>query len=220
MQNLPPSNRHLYSFPYPSFLISHLRPPPASRLLQNRGNLLAPTAAARSPTGTDTDSKTINLASADVGAHADITAPSATVSTSDPTAVTWDFVDNGGCNTSDPASCLDFIWVFAIVNEPGLPEDEVYAEKIMTPTTTGTTIPGGTFQANTGYLIDVETRRGAIVTVATDKGHSVTVYRGTADINETFVTGGPSAVPMLGTGLMPLLLLLGATGYAAIRRRR
>jgi hypothetical protein len=170
-----------------------------------------------------TDSKLVSLSSADVGAYSDITAPTSggTVSTNSPTTVSWDLVDIGGCNTGDPATCLDFIWVFVTVDELGLPDDEVYAELIMNPATTGTSIPGGTFQANTGYLVDVENRRGAIVNETTDTlEKNVTVYRGTADINLTSVTGAGEAVPMLGAGRIPLLLLTGAIGYWATLRRR
>lgn len=179
------------------------------------------TITATNVAGDATDSKLVTLSSADVAAYADITAPApaGTVSTSAPTTVSWDFVDVGGCNVGVPSTCLDFMWVFATKDEEGGGEGDAYLELILDPDTTETSIPGGTFLPNTDYLIDVETRRGAVVTETTDTlGKDVEVYRGTADINKIFVTGGAAPVPIHGTGL--LQLLLGATGIAAACRQR
>ncbi len=153
-----------------------------------------------------TDTKQVDLVFADPSAYSGITAPThgGNVSTSDPTTVTWSFVDKGGCNTGAPETCLDFIVVFAIVDEEGLPDDDVFYELILDPTATGTSIPGGTFESDIGYTIDVENRRGGIVDETSDTLEvNVKVFKGTADINVISVT----AVPEPGSGVAQLTAL-------------
>jgi hypothetical protein len=170
---------------------------------------------------TSTDTKGVTLSSADPSAYAGITDPAAggSVSANDPTAVDWTLVDQGGCDTGLPGTCLDFFVVFATVDELGMPGDEVYYERIQKPAIVGTTIPGGTFQAGVGYLVDVETRRGSITDETSDTlGLDVTVFKGAADIHATSVTGAATAIPALPTPA--LAVLPGVLLTLGVRRAR
>ena len=170
--------------------------------------------------GDVTDSKQVDLLEADVGAYSDIRQPLAGgfVSLTSPTTIGWDLVDIGGCDTNTPATCLDFYWIYAVLDDPGFPEDEVYVEYIGDPATTSTSVPAATFLPGVGYRIEVQNRRGAVGTESTDiLETSVMVYRGTADTNATTVTGATASVPISDWGRSVLILLLVLIGAAATR---
>jgi len=146
---------------------------------------------------TTTDSKQVNFSVASPTAYPNITTPAdgGSVSTSGTTPVSWNLVDKGGCNTGQPATCLDFFAVGTFENSGGF--NEVDFQILMNPAATGTTLPAGIFQAGAPYEIEVEALRGTVGDQTTDiQGATVTVFLIATDINLINVTGAQPTQPI------------------------
>ena len=157
------------------------------------------TVSATNVAGSATDTKQVSFTATEPTAYPGFTAPpnGGTVSTSDPTSVSWSLVDKGGCNTSMPASCLEFFVVGTFVADKGGSEVEVDFQIIMDPSATGTSIPSTAFTPGTSYSIEVESLRGSLTDETTDTlGQDVQVIQVSTDINAIQVTAEQAAQPI------------------------